>query len=70
MDGLVVKRKFAKENPAVRVALVKAIAKADADYKANPGAWGGTSDKAKAVAKWSGASGIGKSSGTELTPRW
>ena len=36
-DGLVVTRKFAKENPAFMVALVKAIAKADADYKANPG---------------------------------
>ena len=53
-DGLVVTRKFAKENPAFMVALVKAIAKADADYKANPKAWAGNSDKAKAVAKWSG----------------
>jgi taurine transport system substrate-binding protein len=53
-DGLVVTRKFAKENPAFMVALVKAIAKADADYKANPKAWADTSDKAKAVAKWSG----------------
>jgi taurine transport system substrate-binding protein len=36
------------------LALVKALAKADADYRANPKAW--TSDKAKvaAVAKWSG----------------
>jgi taurine transport system substrate-binding protein len=33
---------------------VKAIAKADADYKAHPAAWADTSDKAKAVAKWSG----------------
>lgn len=53
-DGLVVTRKFAKENPAFMVALVKAIAKADADYKANPKNWADTSDKAKAVAKWSG----------------
>jgi taurine transport system substrate-binding protein len=36
------------------VALVKALAKADADYRANPKAWSGDSDKAKAVAKWSG----------------
>ena len=53
-DGLVVTRKFAKENPEFMVALVKAIAKADADYKANPGKWSATSDEAKAVAKWSG----------------
>jgi len=53
-DGLVVTRKFAKDNPEFMVALVKAIAKADADYKANPGKWSATSDEAKAVAKWSG----------------
>jgi taurine transport system substrate-binding protein len=53
-DGLVVTRKFAKDNPDFMVALVKAIAKADADYKANPGKWSATSDEAKAVAKWSG----------------
>jgi len=53
-DGLVVTRKFAKDNPDFMVALVKAIAKADADYKANPGKWAATSDEAKAVAKWSG----------------
>ena len=53
-DGLVVTRKFAKENPAFMVAFVKAIAKADADYKANPKAWSGTSEKAKAVATVSG----------------
>ncbi len=53
-DGLVVTRKFAKENPAFMVALVKAIAKADADYKAHPKAWADSTDKAKAVAKWSG----------------
>jgi taurine transport system substrate-binding protein len=53
-DGLVVTKKFAKENPEFMVALVKAIAKADADYRAHAKAW--TSDPAKvaAVAKWSG----------------
>jgi taurine transport system substrate-binding protein len=53
-DGLIVTKKFAKENPEFMVALVKAIAKADADYRANAKAW--TSDPAKvaAVAKWSG----------------
>jgi taurine transport system substrate-binding protein len=53
-DGLVVTRKFAKDNPQFMVALVKAIAKADADFKANPKAWAGNSDKAKAVATVSG----------------
>src|SRR5215469_12091298 len=33
-DGLIVTKKFAKENPEFMVALVKAVAKADADYKA------------------------------------
>jgi taurine transport system substrate-binding protein len=53
-DGLIVTKKFAKENPEFMVALVKALAKADADYRANPKGW--TTDKAKvdAVAKWSG----------------
>ena len=53
-DGLIVTRKFAKENPEFMVALVKALAKADADYKAAPASWSGNSDKAKAIAKWSG----------------
>ena len=53
-DGLIVTKKFAKENPEFMVALVKAVAKADADYRSNAKAW--TSDPAKvaAVAKWSG----------------
>ena len=53
-DGLIVTRKFAKENPDFMVALVKAIAKADADYKADAKGWSGDTDKAKAIAKWSG----------------
>jgi len=53
-DGLVVSRKFAAENPAFMLALVKAIGKADADYRANPKAWTGDAAKAAAVAKWSG----------------
>ena len=35
-------------------ALVKAIAKADADYRTNPKAWTADKDKVAAVAKWSG----------------
>jgi taurine transport system substrate-binding protein len=54
-DGLVVTRKFAKENPDFLVALVKALAKADADYRGNAKAWTGDAAKVAAVAKWSGA---------------
>jgi taurine transport system substrate-binding protein len=53
-DGLIVTRKFATENPAFMVALVKALAKADADYRANPKGWTADKDKVAAVAKWSG----------------
>ena len=53
-DGLIVTRKFAESNPAFMVALVKAIAKADADYRSNAKAWIGDSAKTAAVAKWSG----------------
>ena len=54
-DGLIVSKKFAAENAAFMTALVKAIAKADADYRANPAAWAGDKDKLAAVAKRSGA---------------
>ena len=53
-DGLIVSKKFAAENPQFMTALVKAIAKADAEYRANPKAWTGDSAKVAAVAKWSG----------------
>jgi taurine transport system substrate-binding protein len=53
-DGLVVSKKFAKENPEFMVALVKAISKADADYRGNAKAWTGDPAKVAAVAKWSG----------------
>src|SRR5258706_12625862 len=48
-------RKFAKETPAFMVALVKAMAKSDADYRGNAKAWTGDPAKVAAVAKWSGA---------------
>lgn len=54
-DGLIVSKKFAAENKDFMVALVKAIAKADADYRANAKAWTGDAAKIAAVAKWSGA---------------
>jgi len=53
-DGLIVSKKFAAENPQFMTALVKAIAKSDADYRANPKAWTGDAAKTAAVAKWSG----------------
>ena len=53
-DGLIVTKKFAKENPEFMVALVKAIAKADADYRGNAKGWTGDPAKVAAVAKWSG----------------
>ena len=54
-DGLIVTRKFSKENPEFMVALVKALAKQDADYRGNAKAWTGDAAKVAAVAKWSGA---------------
>jgi taurine transport system substrate-binding protein len=53
-DGLIVSKKFAAENKDFMVALVKAIAKSDADYRANANAWTSDKDKVAAVAKWSG----------------
>ncbi|TAG50357.1 MAG: taurine ABC transporter substrate-binding protein [Betaproteobacteria bacterium] len=54
-DGLVVNAKWAAENEAFMVALVKALAKADADYKANKAKWTVDSPQVKAVAKWTKA---------------
>jgi len=54
-DGLIVNKKWAKENQAFMVALVKALAKADADYRANKAKWGVDSPQAKAIAKWTKA---------------
>jgi len=53
-DGLIVTKKFAKENPEFMVALVKAISKADADYRGGAKAWTSDPAKVQAVAKWSG----------------
>lgn len=54
-DGMIVSRKFATENPDFMVKFVKAVASADADYRANPKAWTGDPAKIAAVAKWSGS---------------
>ena len=54
-DGFVVSRKFAREHPDFMVAFVKALAKADADYRANQAKWTADSAQVKAVAKWTKA---------------
>ena len=46
---------WAAKNEAFMVALVKALAKADADYRANAARWTSDSPQVKAVAKWTKA---------------
>jgi len=54
-DGVIANKKWAAENPEFMVALVKALAKADADYRANKAKWTVDSPQVKAVAKWTKA---------------
>ncbi len=54
-DGMIVSKKFAQEHPEFMVALVKALAKADSEYRANKAAWTADSPQVKAVAKWTKA---------------
>lgn len=54
-DGMLVTRKFAKENPDFMVTLVKILAKNDAEYKANKAAWTSQSPQIKAVSQITGA---------------
>ncbi|HYI07211.1 MAG TPA: taurine ABC transporter substrate-binding protein [Reyranella sp.] len=54
-DGLIVNSKWAAANEGFMVALVKALAKADADYRANAAKWTTDSPQVKAVAKWTKA---------------
>jgi taurine transport system substrate-binding protein len=54
-DGLVVNADWAAKNEAFMVALVKALAKADSDYRANAAKWTADSSQVKAVAKWTKA---------------
>ena len=54
-DGIVVNRQWAAENKDFMVALTKALAKADADYRANSAKWTVDSPQVKAVAKWTKA---------------
>jgi taurine transport system substrate-binding protein len=54
-DGLVVNAKWAAENEAFMVELVKVLAKADDTYRKNKAKWTADSAEAKAVAKWTKA---------------
>jgi taurine transport system substrate-binding protein len=54
-DGLIVNAKWAAENEAFMVQLVKILAKADENYRVNKAKWTADSAEAKAVAKWTKA---------------
>lgn len=54
-DGMIVSTKFAAEHAQFVVAMVRAMAKADADYRANKAKWTPDSPQVKAVAKWTKA---------------
>jgi taurine transport system substrate-binding protein len=54
-DGLVVNAKWAAANEGFMVALVKALAKADDEYRSNAAKWTVDSPQIKAVAKWTKA---------------
>ncbi len=54
-DGLIVNAKWAAENEAFMVALVKVLAKADEQYRSNKAKWTADSPEVKAVAKWTKA---------------
>ena len=54
-DGLIVNAKWAAQNEAFMVTLVKVLAKADESYRANKAKWTADSAEVKAVAKWTKA---------------
>jgi len=54
-DGLIVSSKWAAANEGFMVALVKALAKSDAEYRGNAAKWTADSPQDKAVAKWTKA---------------
>ena len=54
-DGLIVNAKWAAENEAFMVGLVKVLAKADETYRNNKAKWTADSAEVKAVAKWTKA---------------
>lgn len=54
-DGLIVNAKWAAENEAFVVAMVKHLAMADEEFRANKAKWTADSAQVKAVAKWTKA---------------
>jgi taurine transport system substrate-binding protein len=58
-DGIVVNSKWAAANEGFMVALVKALAKADEEYRGNAAKWTADSPQVKAVAKWTKADAAG-----------
>jgi taurine transport system substrate-binding protein len=54
-DGLIVNAKWAAQHEGFMVALVKILAKADEEYRANKAKWTADSPQVKAVAKWTKA---------------
>jgi taurine transport system substrate-binding protein len=54
-DGMVVNADWAAKHEAFLVAMVKALAKADAAFRANPAKYTADSPEVKAIAKWSKA---------------
>jgi taurine transport system substrate-binding protein len=54
-DGMAVNAKWAAEHEAFMVALVRALAKADDEYRKNKAKWTVDSPMVKAVAKWTKA---------------
>ena len=58
-DGMVVSSEWAAKHDDFMVAFVKAMAKADATYRANAAKWTAESTEVKAVAKWTKADAAG-----------
>ena len=54
-DGIIVNAKWAAEHEGFMIALVKALAKADEQYRAGKARWTVDSAEVKAVAKWTKA---------------
>jgi taurine transport system substrate-binding protein len=65
-DSVIVNAKWAAANEGFMVALVKVMAKAQADYRANLAKWTDDSPEIKAVAKWSKADAKGLSASMGL----
>lgn len=54
-DGFIANRKWARAHPEFMLALVKALARADDQYRANKAKWVVGSPEVKAIAKWTKA---------------